>query len=141
MYRRLILEQVILEDVDAVIASIRVKALAKEIGFSEVNQTKIAIATLELARNIVVHAMGKGKITVMNVDDPASGILVVAQDKGPGIPNVQDALEKNENLRKGLGFGLGSTKRLMDQFTIETSIGEGTTITAKKWNMPEPSEF
>lgn len=127
------LEQEISEDVDALIASDKAKALSKQIGFSEVEQTKIAIATLELARNIVVHAMGKGKITITRLTEPKQGILIIAIDKGSGIPNVEDALERNEKLKKGLGYGLSSVKRLMDELTIETKLGEGTTVTAKKW--------
>ena len=72
------LEQEISEDVDALIASDKAKALSKQIGFSEVEQTKIAIATLELARNIVVHAMGKGKITITRLTEPKQGILIVS---------------------------------------------------------------
>ncbi len=97
------------------------------------DQSKIAIATLELARNIIVHAMGRGKITITGLTEPRLGILLVAEDKGPGIPDVENALEGIGGSKKGLGFGLGAVKRLMDQFTIETKLGQGTIIVAKKW--------
>ena len=77
--------------------------------------------------------MGKGKITITQLTEPKQGILVVAQDQGPVIANVEDAIERNQTLKKGLGFGLCAVKRLMDELTIETELGEGTTVTAKKW--------
>ncbi len=110
--------------------------MGKGIGFSEVDQSKIAIVTMELGRNIILHAMGKGKIRVTRVTQPRPGIAVVAEDKGPGILNIEDALERSQRSRKGLGHGLGAVKRLMDELAIETRIGEGTTITAKKWISP-----
>lgn len=123
----------ILEDVDALIAAERAKTMGKKIGFSEVEQNKIAIVTLELARNIIVHAMGKGKITITHILEPKPGITIIAEDQGPGIANIEDAIGNNQQFKKGLGFGLGTVKRLMDQFTIQTKLGEGTTLVATKW--------
>ncbi len=120
---------------DALIASEKAKTISKEIGFSEVDQTKIAIVTSELARNIIIHAMGKGRITISCLTDPKPGILIIAQDQGPGIPNAAEAIENSQSSKKGLGIGLGAVKRLMDQLTIETKLGEGTTITAMKWKI------
>lgn len=127
------LEPDIMNDVDALIASEKARVAAMECGFSEVEQTRIAIATLELARNIVAHASGKGKVTVTRGAGPKVAVVIVAEDQGPGIANVEEALYNNPMFRKGLGVGLGSVKRLMDKVTIETKLGRGTKITAEKW--------
>jgi len=112
----------------------KVKDLARKLGFSECDQTKIAIATSELARNILLHAQGKGKITIKPLTElDKVGIMIIAEDKGPGIADVQKALQGIETSQKGLGVGLGGAKRLMDEFEIKSEAGEGTTITAKKW--------
>lgn len=122
-----------MNDADALVASEEAKAMARKCGFSEAEQTRIAIATLELARNIIVHAMGKGKITINRLAEPKIGVMIIAEDQGPGIANVEDALENNQRFKKGLGFGLGAVKRLMDEVTIESKLGDGTRITAEKW--------
>jgi len=121
-------------DIHALMAAEHAKDLAKSLGFSEVDQTKIAIAVSELARNIVVHAQGKGRIVIKPITKPnRAGIMVVAEDKGSGIADVEKALQEGINTKGGLGVGLGGTKRLMDEFKVETKVGEGTTVTAKKW--------
>jgi len=110
------------------------KNLAKNLGFSEADQSKIAIATSELARNIIVHAQGKGRIVIKLITEPSkAGIMVIAEDRGPGIAGVEKALQGGTSTRGGLGEGLGGAKRLMDEFKIETKLGEGTRIVAKKW--------
>ena len=110
------------------------KDLAKKLGFSEVDQTKIAIATSELAVNIVVHAQGRGRTIIKTVtENGKTGIEIVAEDEGPGIANVEKTLQGNVASKTGLGIGLGAVKRLMDEFKIETKVGEGTKIVAKKW--------
>lgn len=118
----------------ALIAAEQAKILAKKLGFSEVDQTKIAIAVSELARNIVAHAQGKGRIVIKPITQPGRvGVLVIAEDKGPGIADVEKALQGGNSTGGSLGEGLGGAKRLMDEFNIETKVGEGTTVTAKKW--------
>lgn len=109
------------------------KSAAKNLGFSDVDQAKIGIATSELARNIVVHAGGKGRIIINSISKPKVSIKVVAEDEGPGIIDVEKAIRGGYSTRGGLGEGLGAVKRLMDTFNIETKIGEGTKITAEKW--------
>lgn len=121
-------------DARALVAAGQAKDLAKNMGFSEVDQTKIATATSELARNIVVHAEGKGRIVIQPITEPNRvGIMVIAEDKGHGIADVNKALQGGISTKGGLGEGLGGAKRLMDEFEIETKLGEGTKITAKKW--------
>ena len=121
-------------DTEVLIVVEKMKCLARKLGFSECDQTKIAIATSELASNILLHAQGKGKITAKPLTEPDKvGIMIIAEDKGPGIVDVQEKLEGIETSQKGLGVGLGGAKRLMDEFEIKSKAGEGTTIIAKKW--------
>ncbi len=121
-------------DIAVLVAVEKVRCTARKLGFSECDQTKIAIATSELARNILVHAQGKGKIIAKPIVEPNRvGVIVIVKDKGPGIANVEEALQGINASRKGLGVGLGGAKRLMDEFEIKSKAGEGTTITAKKW--------
>lgn len=115
-------------------AASEAKDAAACLGFSEADQARIAIAVSELARNIVVHAQGRGKVVIKCITEPErAGIIVIAEDRGPGISDVEMAVQGHEATANGLGAGLGAVKRLMDEFEIETKPGEGTKITAKKW--------
>jgi serine/threonine-protein kinase RsbT len=109
--------------------------MASKFGFEEVEVAKIATATAELAMNIVIHAMGKGRLTIRMVAEGSSrfGLAVIAVDEGPGIGNVDDALEGGRTSSTGLGIGLGAVKRLMDEFSLTTIVGKGTTVTTIKW--------
>ena len=128
------IEMQVSNGIQVLIAVEKAKELAEKLGFSEVDQVKIAIATSELARNILLHAGGKGKIIINSLKDPDRvGIIVVAEDKGPGIANVEKALQGINDSKKGLGVGLSGAKRLMDEFNIESKVGKGTTVIAKKW--------
>jgi serine/threonine-protein kinase RsbT len=121
-------------DIAVLVAVEKARHIARKLGFSECVETKIAIATSELAWNTLLHAQGKGKIIIKPLTEPGKvGIMIIAQDKGPGIADVQEALQGIKTSQKGLGVGLGGTKRLMDEFEIKSKAGEGTTITAKKW--------
>lgn len=117
--------------------------LASALGFPQRATWELGIAVSELATNVTRHG-GGGSISIGYVDDPAPGILVIATDKGPGIPDVEAAmgddfsegrvLSRNvpPNLREGLGSGLGAVLRLTDDVRIETSPGAGTTVRAFK---------
>ncbi|MEI4770703.1 anti-sigma regulatory factor [Psychrobacillus sp. FJAT-51614] len=106
---------------------------AKEVGFGTVDQARITTAISELARNIYIYA-GKGKIEINHITEGnLKGLLVIASDEGPGIVDVRKALEDGYTTSGGLGAGLPGVKRLMDNFKIETVIGEGTKISATKW--------
>jgi anti-sigma regulatory factor (Ser/Thr protein kinase) len=121
-------------DARAISAAEQAKDLAEKLGFSEADQTKIAISTSELAKNIVVHADGAGRILIKPiVEGERVGIVIIADDSGPGIADVEKALDGGISTKKGLGIGLGGAKRLMDEFNIETEVGRGTKVTIKKW--------
>lgn len=105
---------------------------AKEVGFGTVDQARITTAISELARNIYLYA-GKGKIEIRQITEGnLRGLLVIASDKGPGIVDVRKVMEDGYTTSGGLGAGLPGVRRLMDDFKIETVLGEGTTISASK---------
>jgi serine/threonine-protein kinase RsbT len=120
-------------DADIVTARQQGRALAQQIGFAGSDLTVIATAISELGRNILQYA-GSGEIVLRPIHASARrGLLVVARDEGPGIPDVALAVQDAYSTSGGLGLGLPGTRRLMDEFEIDSAIGRGTTVTVKKW--------
>jgi len=120
-------------DADIVSARQQGRALATDLGFSPGNATLIATAISELARNILLYA-GAGEILLAELDGAGRrGIRVVARDSGPGIPDLQQALQDGFSTSRRLGLGLPGVRRLMDEFEIDTRVGLGTTVVVKKW--------
>jgi serine/threonine-protein kinase RsbT len=122
-------------DLDIVAARQNARAMATKLGFTPTDQTLIATAISELARNIVRYAQ-RGEILLRMVERKNSsrcGLIVIARDEGPGISNVHQALEDGYSTSGSLGLGLPGAKRLMDEFEISSVVGKGTTVTAKKW--------
>jgi serine/threonine-protein kinase RsbT len=120
-------------DQDIVAARQKGRSLAAALGFSSGDATLIATAISELARNIVTYAKsGQIRLTVVN-GSTQQGIQVVAQDKGPGIIDIPQALRDGFSTSGSLGLGLPGVKRLVDEFTIVSEKNGGTTVTAKKW--------
>lgn len=118
---------------DIIISRSAIKDMAKEIGFGIVDQTKIATAVSELARNIVSYA-GSGVLNVEAItNDNRRGIEIVCKDRGPGIEDVDLACKDGYSTSKGLGMGLPGSRRLMDEFHLESEKGKGTTVTIRKW--------
>jgi serine/threonine-protein kinase RsbT len=110
-----------------------IKMHAADLGFSLVNQTKIVTAASELGRNLIEHGLG-GSVKIERVQsDEGVGIRLIFQDSGPGIEDIDLALSDGYTSKKGLGLGLSGSKRLMDEFEIESAPGQGTTITVTKW--------
>jgi serine/threonine-protein kinase RsbT len=107
--------------------------VALQLGFPEAEATKIAVVISELARNIILYAQ-RGFISLTPMED-ASGtyIRIVAEDKGPGIQNLDRVLAGGYTTSKGLGLGVSGSKKLMDEFEIESAVGVGTKIIAVKW--------
>jgi serine/threonine-protein kinase RsbT len=120
-------------DQDIVAARQRGRALAQQLGFSNSSLTLIATAISELARNILLYAK-RGELSLGVVENNgAKGITVIARDEGPGIPDVERAMELGFSTSGSLGLGLPGVKRLMDEFEIVSIAGGGTTVKAKKW--------
>ncbi|UTI43711.1 anti-sigma regulatory factor [Niallia sp. RD1] len=107
--------------------------IAKELGFGTVDQARITTAISELARNIYLYA-GQGQICIEKLfENGKSGLKLIAIDSGPGIKDIRQVMQDGFSTSGGLGAGLPGVKRLMDEFDIKTSIGEGTEIQAVKW--------
>jgi serine/threonine-protein kinase RsbT len=120
-------------DKDIVVARQKGRTLALSLGFSETDSTLIATAISELARNIVTYAK-KGEIRISQEENShGPGILVVARDKGAGIANIKLALQDGFSTSGSLGLGLPGVKRLVDEFEIDSNVGQGTVVKIKKW--------
>lgn len=121
------------EDVVGVRQSTR--SLAVEIGLGIVDQTKIVTAASELARNTVVHG-GGGTVTLQILQDGSKhGLRLTFEDHGPGIPDVERAMQDGYTSGNGLGLGLGGSKRLCSEFSIESQVGFGTRVTITRWKV------
>ncbi len=124
---------VIRSDLDIVIARTLARDTAKSIGFGAIDQARIATAVSELARNIFLYA-GTGSVIVREIEHTGrKGIEIVCEDQGPGIANLELAMQDGYTTSRGMGMGLPGAKRLMDEFTVNTRVGEGTTIVCRKW--------
>ena len=120
-------------DVDIVSARVEARDMAKAVGFGTIDQARIATAISELTRNIVLYA-GEGKVIIRVAERGAKrGIEVVCEDNGPGIENVSLVMRDGYSTSRGLGMGLPGAKRLMDEFEIQSEVGEGTRIIVRKW--------
>ena len=120
-------------DADIVEARRVGRTLASKVGFSSSDLAMIATAISELARNIVSYAKSGEIILKLAEETDRSGIVVVAQDRGPGIHDVSRALQGGYSTSGSLGLGLPGTRRLMDEFEICSIVGKGTTVTVRKW--------
>jgi serine/threonine-protein kinase RsbT len=102
-------------------------------GLSLVDQTKIVTAASELARNTLIHG-GGGEMRLQALNDgPRRGVKVIFADRGPGIPNIELAMKDGYTTRGGLGLGLSGSKRLVNEFSIESQSGKGTTVSIVRW--------
>lgn len=127
------LTQTIRRDSDVILARQLGRKLAEQMGFSRPDQALIATAISELARNIVVYAeYGTVELTEITHRQRV-GLQLVVTDRGPGIPDLQSALADGFSTGNSLGLGLPGTRRIMDEFDIQSVAGEGVTVTAIKW--------
>ncbi len=118
---------------DIVTARQKGRALAADLGFESADAALIAAAISEVSRNIVEYARSGEIILQAKRNGTKAGLCVIARDAGPGIPDVFLALQYGYSTRRGLGVGLPGAKLLMDEFDIVSQVGQGTTITMKKW--------
>jgi RNA polymerase sigma factor (sigma-70 family) len=119
-------------DADVVTARAAARELAAKLGFSATDLTMIATAVSEVVRNIVKFA-DSGEVVLELLEEPRTGIRIVARDAGPGIPDVDQALRDGHSTYNGLGLGLPGARRLMDEFAVVSESGRGTTVTMTKW--------
>jgi serine/threonine-protein kinase RsbT len=109
------------------------RELATALGFSSTDQTLIATAISEIARNIVSYA-GRGSVAFKRIERQGrAGIEIVACDHGPGIADVELAMRDGYSTGKSLGVGLPGARRLVDELEIVSNVGAGTTVTLRKW--------
>jgi len=122
-------------DGDVVVARQRARELAVGLELTSTDQTLLATAISEVARNIIHYATrGEVLLDVTHDDRGRPGIRVVARDQGPGIADVELAMQDGYTSGGGLGLGLPGARRLVDDFAIETAPGKGTTVTLVMWS-------
>jgi serine/threonine-protein kinase RsbT len=118
---------------DIVLIRQEVRKWSGELGFSLVDQTKMITAASELARNSLNYG-GGGAVRLEVIENGIKrGLRLSFEDQGPGIPDIQQALTDGFTTGKGMGLGLGGAKRLVNEFEIASSAGEGTRVTITRW--------
>jgi serine/threonine-protein kinase RsbT len=122
-------------DADVVTARQRARELAVGLELSSTDQTLLATAISEVARNITTYA-GHGEVllSLVRAPDGRRGVKVVARDHGPGIADLASAMQDGFTTGGGLGLGLPGARRLVDDFDVRSAPGEGTTVTLVKWS-------
>jgi len=121
------------EEIDIVTVRKAVRQLSSQVGFSQTDVTRIVTAASELARNIyhyAGHGVMKWRLVSENND---TGIELIFEDSGPGIEDIEKAMDMGYTTGGGLGMGLPGAKRLMDRLNIQSEPGKGTTVTISKW--------
>jgi len=120
---------------DIAVARSEVRAAAEAMGFRALDQTRLATVASELARNVVKYA-GRGRL-IMQPTEAAGGhrrgLRLIFEDSGPGITDVEAAMRDGFSTSRGLGKGLPGSKRLVDEFKIESAPGQGTRVTVVRW--------
>lgn len=107
--------------------------MARELGFNVVDQVRIATAVSEIARNIAMYA-GTGTVRITECrDGPRVGLEIVAEDQGPGIPDVERVLQGGYSTSGGFGRGISGARALMSEFHIESRVGQGTKVVMRRW--------
>ena len=120
-------------DADASRAALEATQFSLAVGFDDTPSRMIATAVSELARNILKYA-GAGEIRLQQVEGPAGrGLEIDAVDRGPGIKDTDAAMCDHFSSGGTLGLGLPGVRRMMDEFSLESTPGEGTRVTAVKW--------
>ena len=122
-------------DNDVVTARQRARELAAMVDLTSMDQTLLATAISEVARNITTYAKrGEVLLSIIRDNGGREGIRVVARDDGPGIEDLDLAMQDGYTSGGGLGLGLPGARRLVDEFDIETAPSAGTTVTLVKWS-------
>lgn len=118
---------------DVVLVRQRVRQLAVEMKFGLVDQTKLVTAVSELARNTLDYGGGGTALIEILDEGYRRGLRLTFTDQGPGIPDIELALQDGYTTGNGLGMGLSGAKRLVSEFNIDSTVGKGTTVTITKW--------
>ncbi|TQR30685.1 anti-sigma regulatory factor [Brevibacillus brevis] len=108
--------------------------MSRLFGFGTITQSRIATSISELARNIYLYA-GAGTIIISPIErEGMIGLQITANDSGPGIPDIRQALDDGYSTSGALGAGLPGVRRMMDEFEIHSTLGEGTRVVVVKWS-------
>lgn len=118
---------------DVVIARQFVRKLTQQLAFSLIDQTKMVTAASELGRNAVKYGGGGEMQWQLLKDGGRVGLRLCFVDSGPGIANLEQALTDGFTTGGGLGMGLSGAKRLVNEFTLESEVGKGTSVTITRW--------
>lgn len=122
------------QESDIAAARRAIRDVASKLGFGVTEIARIVTAASELGRNVHKYA-GEGVMQWRALSNgEARGVELLFQDHGPGIPDVTEALREGHSTGGGLGMGLPGAKRLMDEMEIQTTVGQGTTVTVRKWH-------
>lgn len=121
------------EESDVIAARQMVRRIATDLGFSLVDQTKLVTAASELARNAVRYGKGGEMRWEILTNGPRTGIRLVFEDHGPGIPDLTLAMTDGWTSGTGLGMGLSGARRLVNEFDIHTEVGKGTRVSIARW--------
>ena len=124
---------VIQKEQDVVPFRNRIKEYATKIGMGLVNQTKLITAASELVRNMLRYAGGGNVLIEVINKGRENGIRVSLEDKGPGIPDVAMAMKDGFTTGKSLGLGLPGARRLVSEFDLKSTVGQGTSVIIIKW--------
>lgn len=120
-------------DADIVMARRAGRELGQAAGISGSDLTMIATAISEIARNILSYA-GNGEMVIGMLAEPGrQGVLIIARDAGPGIADIERAMQDGFSTARSLGLGLPGARRLMDEFEIVSEVGKGVVVTMRKW--------
>ena len=118
---------------DIVIVRQAVRARAVELGFGLVDQTKLVTAASEIARNTVIYGGGGWAQLELVQSGGRKGLQIVFQDNGPGIADIDKAMQDGFTTGSGLGLGLGGARRLVNEFEITSTPGSGTRVALRRW--------
>ncbi len=118
---------------DVVLVRQRTRQYAQEAGFNIVEATKLITAASELARNTLDYGGGGAVVLELVRAGARVGVKLTFSDEGPGIADIEQALTDGYTSGGGLGLGLGGSRRLVNDFAIESTVGKGTTVTVVRW--------
>jgi serine/threonine-protein kinase RsbT len=120
-------------DADILSARQSARGLSATLGISSIDQTLLATAISEIARNILTYARAGEILLSVRTDGVRRGVQVIARDEGPGIEDLELAMRDGYSSSGSLGLGLPGANRIMDEFAVRSEAGRGTTITMTKW--------
>lgn len=118
---------------DVVLVRQATRKWATELGFSLVDQTKMITAASELARNTIDYGGGGTVLLEAVVEENRKGLRLTFEDRGPGIADIELALTDGYTTGQGLGLGLSGSKRLVNEFELNSHVGEGTRVMIARW--------